>query len=139
MASLSTNSTINLYQLSPASFTANSYAVTLEYLISVKFDQNNYVIRKFSNTRSVWYTILNNNFHFLNNIICISIHFFTHTYFHTCFQITKYLFLRACTKHLLNFSRHTHYRALCCVNLVLCGLRKSISNFNQSPKKKDYY
>ena len=44
MASLSTNTTINSNQLSPASFTANTYAVTLEYLIPVKLDQNNYVI-----------------------------------------------------------------------------------------------
>ena len=29
----------------------------------------------------IWYGILSNNFQFLNNIICISTHFFTHTYF----------------------------------------------------------
>ena len=30
---------------------------------------------------AIWYGILSNNFQFLNNIICISTHFFTHTYF----------------------------------------------------------
>ena len=86
MASLSTNSTINSNQLSPASFTVNIYAVTLEYLISVKLDQNNYVIRKFSNAE------------LLEAFLLLSI--------------------------------------VLCLNLVLCELRKSINNFNQSPKKR---
>ena len=30
----------------------------------------------------VWFMILNNHFQFLNNISRISMHFFTHTYFH---------------------------------------------------------
>ena len=30
---------------------------------------------------AIWYHNLNNNFQFLNNIICIFIHFFTYTYF----------------------------------------------------------
>ena len=44
----------------------------------------------------VWYIHSNTCFQFLNNITCIFIHFFTDTYFYTCFQ-----FLSACTKHLL--------------------------------------
>ena len=41
---------------------------------------------------SVWFVFSNNNFQFLNNIICIFTHFFTHTYFHKCFQITIFSF-----------------------------------------------
>ena len=33
----------------------------------------------------VWFVYLNNHFQFLNNISCISTHFFTHTYFHKYF------------------------------------------------------
>ena len=46
---------------------------------------------------AVWYTYSNTCFQFLNNITCISTHFFIHMYFHTCFQ-----FLSACTKYLLD-------------------------------------
>ena len=46
---------------------------------------------------AVWYTYSNTCFQFLNNITCISTHFFIHTYFHTCFQ-----FLSACTKYPLD-------------------------------------
>ena len=47
----------------------------------------------------VWYTHLNTCFQFLNNITRTSTHFFTHTYFHICFQITKHMFLSIRTKH----------------------------------------
>ena len=40
----------------------------------------------------VWFVFSNNYFQFLNNIICISIYFFTHTYFHKYFQITIFNF-----------------------------------------------
>ena len=33
----------------------------------------------------VWFVFSNNNFQFLNNITRIFTHFFTYTYFHTCF------------------------------------------------------
>ena len=33
----------------------------------------------------VWFVFSNNYFQFLNNISRISMHFFTHTYFHKCF------------------------------------------------------
>ena len=39
----------------------------------------------------IWF-VLNNNFQFLNNIICISIYFFTHIFFHKYFQITIFNF-----------------------------------------------
>ena len=41
---------------------------------------------------AVWYTILNNNFQFLNSITHIFTYFFIHTYFHTCFQTTIFNF-----------------------------------------------
>ena len=47
----------------------------------------------------VWYGNSNTCFQFLNNITRIFTYFFTHTYFHTCFQITKHMFLSACIKH----------------------------------------
>ena len=47
----------------------------------------------------VWYIHLNICFQFLNNIIRIFIYFITYTYFHTCFQTTKYIFLSVCTEH----------------------------------------
>ena len=40
----------------------------------------------------VWFVFSNNHFQFLNNISRISIHFFTHTYFHKCFQTTIFSF-----------------------------------------------
>ena len=40
----------------------------------------------------VWFVFLNNYFQFLNNILCISTHFFTHTYFHKYFQTTIFSF-----------------------------------------------
>ena len=40
----------------------------------------------------VWFVILNNYFQFLNNISRISMHFFTHTYFHKYFQTTIFSF-----------------------------------------------
>ena len=40
----------------------------------------------------VWFVFLNNNFQFLNNILRIFIHFFTHTYFYKCFQTTIFNF-----------------------------------------------
>ena len=55
-----------------------------------------------NNSGGVLYIISNNNFQFLNNIIYIFTHFFIHMYFYTCFQITKHIFLSACTKHPLN-------------------------------------
>ena len=57
----------------------------------------------FKDSVGVSYTISNNNFQFLNNITRIFTHFFTQTYFHTCFQTTKYMFLSACIKHPLDF------------------------------------
>ena len=50
-----------------------------------------------------WYTHSNTCFQFLNNITCISTHFFTYTYFYTCFQTTKHMFLNTCTKYPLIF------------------------------------
>ena len=43
-------------------------------------------------TFSIWFVFSNNNFQFLNNISRISIHFFTHAYFHKCFQTTIFSF-----------------------------------------------
>ena len=40
----------------------------------------------------VWFVFSNNNYQFLNNIICIFTHFFIHTYFHKYFQITIFNF-----------------------------------------------
>ena len=40
----------------------------------------------------VWFVILNNHFQFLNNVLCISTRFFTHTYLHKCFQTTIFSF-----------------------------------------------
>ena len=55
----------------------------------------------------VCYTHSNKYFQFLNNIT----HFFTHKYFHICFQTTKHIFLSVCTKQPLiyqvnNFMHH---------------------------------
>ena len=41
---------------------------------------------------SVWFVFSNNNFQCLKNITCISIHFFTHTYFHKYFQTIIFSF-----------------------------------------------
>ena len=38
-----------------------------------------------SHKGGVWFVFLNNHFQFLNNILRISTHFFTHTYFHKFF------------------------------------------------------
>ena len=35
----------------------------------------------------------------------ISTHFFIHTYCYICFQTTKHMFLSACTKHPLKYSK----------------------------------
>ena len=40
----------------------------------------------------VWFVFSNNHFQFLNKIICMSIYFFTHTYFHKYFHITIFSF-----------------------------------------------
>ena len=47
-----------------------------------------WVQRNLNNQEGVWFVFLNNHFQFLNNILCISIHFFTHMYFHKCFETT---------------------------------------------------
>ena len=41
--------------------------------------------RSFVNSRGVWFIFSNNYFQFLNNILRISTHYFTHTYFYKCF------------------------------------------------------
>ena len=46
----------------------------------------------YSHYGGVWFVFLNNYFQFLNNISRISTHFFTHTYFHKCFQTTIFSF-----------------------------------------------
>ena len=43
------------------------------------------VICKLRELGGVWFMFSNNPFQFLNNILRISIHFFTHTYFHKYF------------------------------------------------------
>ena len=44
-----------------------------------------YLFLSFKHLGGVWFIFSNNNFQFLNNISRISMHFFTHTYFHKCF------------------------------------------------------
>ena len=39
-----------------------------------------------------WFVFSNNHFQFLNNISRVSIHFFTHTYFHKYLQTTIFSF-----------------------------------------------
>ena len=56
-----------------------------------------FIFSTFSNKFSVllggvWWVFSNSSFQFLNNISHISIHFFTHTYFHKSFQTTIFVF-----------------------------------------------
>ena len=75
-------------------------------------------------------TYSNTHFQFLNNIPCIFIHFFTHTYFYTCFQTTKHIFSNTCTKHPSFF------------NINKCRLHFTITGtciyFSRKKKKKVY-
>ena len=75
-------------------------------------------------------TYSNTHFQFLNNIPCIFIHFFTHTYFYTYFQTTKHIFSNTCTKHPSFF------------NINKCRLHFTITGtciyFSRKKKKKVY-
>ena len=53
----------------------------------------------------VWFVFSNHNFQFLNNISRIFIHFFTHTYFHKCFQFlnNNFQFLNTYIKRAICF------------------------------------
>ena len=75
-------------------------------------------------------TYSNTHFQFLNNIPCIFIHFFTHTYFYTYFQTTKHIFSNTCIKHPSFF------------NINKCRLHFTITGtciyFSRKKKKKVY-
>ena len=77
--------------------------------------------KEITRIKAVWYIISNTCFQFSNNITRIFTQFFTHMYFHTCFQTTKHMFLSA--KHPLNLLRLFNFLFLnppiCKVNILL--------------------